>query len=184
MNWHKLKLKKTDIHISVVCIAVMCEKGNTYKIGLTQYLVNLIYLILLGDSALLIFTQLRFRLGRARAGGLIIDPEVARNEGEFFDAICRCDSETLSAFKDDRSKTSSFSCDNWDFIKRCAKAVASTGNVDILKIVVNIFIGESAKPTEIGEIFALETIASGKPTMVTGLLQNWVVTRTHFVSNI
>ena len=141
-------------------------------------------MILLGDSALLIFTQLRFRLGRARAGGLIIDPEVARNEGEFFDAICRCDSETLSAFKDDRSKTSSFSCDNWDFIKRCAKAVASTGNVDILKIVVNIFIGESAKPTEIGEIFALETIASGKPTMVTGLLQNWVVTRTHFVSNI
>ena len=43
LNWHKLKLKKTDIHISVVCIAVMCERGNTYKIELTQYLVHLYF---------------------------------------------------------------------------------------------------------------------------------------------
>ena len=119
------------------------------------------------------------RLGRARAGALDIDPDIVRNELEFFDAICRHDSETISSFKEDSTKTSSFSCDNWDFIKRCAKAVASTGNVDILKTVVNIFIGESAKPTEIGEIFALETISSGKPTMVTGLLQNWFITRTN-----
>ena len=114
-----------------------------------------------------------FRIGRIQASST--DPDSIRNEGEFFDAICRCDLKTLSEFCDDRSKTSSFV--NWEFVKRCAKAVTSSGSIDVLKVVVNTFCEESAKPSEVGEIFALETIASGRSSMVIGLLDHWVVTR-------
>ena len=122
-----------------------------------------------------------YRLGRLQSCG-ISNPECIRNESAFYDAICRCDLKTLSEFKDDTTKTSSFTSGNWEFIKRCAKAVSSTGNVDVMKLVSNIFVAESAKASEIGEIFALETIASGRSAMVTGLLQHWAVTRTPFVS--
>ena len=120
------------------------------------------------------------RIGRIQA--LSSNPESIRNEGEFFDAICRCDLETLSEFSNDPSRTSSFV--NWEFVKRCAKAVTSTGSIDVLKVVVSTFCRESAKPTEVGEIFALETIASGRSSMVVGLLHHWVVTRDPLVSNI
>ena len=90
--------------------------------------------------------------------------------------------ETLSEFSNDPSKTSSFV--NWEFVKRCAKAVTSTGSIDVLKVVVNTCCGESAKPSEVGEIFALETIASGRSSMVVALLHHWGVTRNPLVSNI
>ena len=109
-----------------------------------------------------------------------MNPESIRNEGEFFDAICRCDLDLLVLFKADANKTSSFG--NWEFVRRCAKAVTSTGNIDVLKVVVNIFVAESPKPSEIGEIFALETISSGRPSLVTGLLQHWAASRTPYVS--
>ena len=123
-----------------------------------------------------------FRLSRLQSSVISPSPEAARNEGEFYDAIYHCDNCTLSKFNDDPAKTSSFACGNWDFIKRCAKAVASTGNVETMKIVLNIFVGLSTKPDELGEIFALETISSGRPEMVTGLLQYWAITRNPFVS--
>ena len=119
-----------------------------------------------------------FRIGRVQTVSSI-NTENIRNEGEFFDAICRCDLDTLLLFKADANKTSSFG--NWDFVRRCAKAVTSTGNIDVLKVVVNIFITESPKPSEIGEIFALETISSGRPSLVTGLLQHWAASRTPYV---
>ena len=121
-----------------------------------------------------------FRIGRVQA--VPASPECIRNEGEFFDAICSGDIKTLSRFRDDTTRTSSFTGDNWDFVKRCAKAVAFSGNIDVLKVVINTFVGESAKPPEIAEIFALETIASGRSAMVTGLLQHWAVTRNPLVS--
>ena len=73
---------------------------------------------------------------------------------------------------------------NWDFVKQCAKAAAGTGNVDVMKIVINIFMEKSSKPSEIGEIFSLETISTGKASMVTSLLQHWASTRSPFVSII
>ena len=88
--------------------------------------------------------------------------------------------DTLVLFKADANKTSSFG--NWDFVRRCAKAVTSTGNIDVLKVVVNIFCSESPKPSEIGEIFALETISAGRPILVVGLLQHWALSRTTYVS--
>ena len=66
--------------------------------------------------------------------------ESARLEGEFYDAILRCDRQTVAAFKADPSKGVSFASGNWDFIRKCAKAVASTGNVDVLKGVVDVLI--------------------------------------------
>ena len=60
--------------------------------------------------------------------------------------------------------------------------MTSTGNIDVLKVVVNVFITESPKPSEIGEILALETISSGRPSLVTGLLQHWAASRTPYVS--
>ena len=120
------------------------------------------------------------RIGRIQT--LTSDPESISNEGEFFDAICRCDLQTLSEFRNDPSKTSSFV--NFDFVRRCAKAVTSTGSIDVLKVVVNTFCGETVKPSEVGEIFALETIASGRSSMVTGVLHHWVVTRNPYVSKM
>ena len=122
------------------------------------------------------------RLSRLQSSVISPSPEATRNESQFYDAISRCDDSTLSTFTDDPAKTSSFACGNWDFIKRCAKTVASTGNVETMKIVLNIFVGLSTKPDELGEIFALETIGSGRPEMVTALLQYWAITRNPFVS--
>ena len=124
-----------------------------------------------------------YRLGRLHSTKPY-NPECIRNEGLFYDAICHCDLKVLSEFKEDPTKTSSFTSVNWDFVKRCAKAVAATGNVDVMKIVTNVFLGESEKPTEIGEIFALETINSGRPAMVVGLLHHWSITRNPLVSFI
>ena len=119
-----------------------------------------------------------------RSSGDALNPEYALNEADLHDAIHRQDLKNLKSFKEQDSKVLSLAegGTNWHFVKRCAKAAVATGNVDLMKIVIDIFFEKCAEASGIGKIFVLEMISVERTEMVTALLQHLVDMRTLSVS--
>jgi len=113
----------------------------------------------------------------AAAGGN--SEEVEKAEGDFCDAICRGDNDHIRSFSKEKAHVST----SWPFILKCAKLVASTGNLAILKDVVNALLEVAVKPYDIGEVFAIEAIAAQKSDLTVGLLQHWSIVRTQHIGS-
>lgn len=115
--------------------------------------------------------------------GISMLTENSRTEREFFEAIQICDLSAISSFKNDEARSASlFLVENWDFFKRCARAAAATSSHEVVINVMEIFLENSARPLEVGEIFALEAVAHGKRNLVSHILDFWLIHRNSFVS--
>ena len=123
-----------------------------------------------------------YRFSREQSSGPL-SAEAQKAETEFCDAICRGDNEHIRSYTTDTSKNVSF-VTRWDFIQKCAKIVASTGNLSLLKDVLTVLLEVSVKPYEIGEAFAIEAIAAQRSELTVGLLKHWSIIRNEHVGPV
>lgn len=116
-------------------------------------------------------------MSRLHSGAtLLANNELCRQENDFLDAIRRGDGDYIRSQKVDPSKNLSL-VQNWDFVKRCAKLITSTGNLPVLKDTIEVLVEAAVKPIEIAEVFALETVAAKRVELTLGLLNHWTVLR-------
>jgi len=104
--------------------------------------------------------------------GTTTEEDDTKLEEDFIEAVRCADFETLERMAAEPVKVVTLSR-NCNFVKKVAKEVVVAANSHVIKVVLGVFTDTNPKSFEVGEVFALEALESGRSDLVVCVLEFW-----------